>query len=59
MTTVLFVMLIWAGETSRGGGAVIQGFQSIQACEKATAVAHKFFDGFLFKAQISCVEMSP
>jgi hypothetical protein len=59
MSAALIVMLIWVGGNgSNSGATTIPGFVSIDLCEQATPRVHKFYDGFLLKAQIECVEFN-
>ena len=58
MISTLVVMLIWVGGGgSNSGAAVISGFSSVAACERAMPRVHKFYDGFLLSAKIECVEL--
>lgn len=58
MTTV--VMLIWvsiSGQMSSGAAATIQGFDSIEACEKAVPAVSSFYDGIFYRVTIKCVKL--
>ena len=56
----LIVMLIWGGAFVHGGPAVIQGFETMAACEAARPVVVDRFTAVTWSSiSTTCVELSP
>lgn len=62
---ITVVMLIWvsvSGQLASGTAATIQGFDSIEACEKASPAVSSFYvsnfyDGIFYRVTIKCVKL--
>ncbi len=52
----IIVMLIWMGADS-GGGAVVQGFYSMAACEASRPIVESKYKEMVFSVKTRCVEL--
>jgi hypothetical protein len=58
MNSVIVVMMIWVG-SSHGGPAMIQGFETIRACEAAARILYErqTFDSYRRMDRHMCMEL--